>query len=103
MLNVYLTCAVCSFAELSLISCSILLLEHPHLLNLIEVDHEALIHMMEVLDALAAEDGRVFRAVKVLDTLIVVLTKVRCHCRLEIRIFFICFQISLQTLLKIHV
>jgi len=59
MFDVDLAGAVCSLAELSLIGRGILLLKHSHLLNFVEVDHEALIHVMQVLDALAAEDTRV--------------------------------------------
>ena len=53
----------------------VLLLKLAHALDLIKVDHEALIVSMEWLDALTAEYVQVVRAVEVLDTLWVLLTE----------------------------
>lgn len=53
----------------------VLLLELAHALDLIEVDHEALVVAVERLNALPAEDVQVVRAVEVLDTLGVLLAE----------------------------
>lgn len=45
-----------------------------HLVNLVKVDHEALLHGVVVLDALPAEDGLTARAVEMFDSLIVSFT-----------------------------
>jgi len=56
MLYVYLPSPVSALRELCLVRRGVLLLQYSHLLNLVEIDHEALVHVVEVLDALAAED-----------------------------------------------
>ena len=53
------------------------LLESPGFLNLVEIDHETSLLVVDVFDALAAEDAWVVAAVEVLDPLIMQMTQVR--------------------------
>lgn len=53
----------------------VLLLELAHALDFIQVNNEALIVAVEWLDALAAENVQVIRAIEVLDTFWVLLTE----------------------------
>jgi hypothetical protein len=44
--------------------------------------------MMEVLDALTAEDRRVFTAVEMLDSLVMGLTQIRRNLKIKFSVFF---------------
>jgi len=103
MLNVYLVGAIGALGELGLIRRCVLFLEHAHLFNLIEVDDEALVHVVEVLDALAAENRRVLRTIEVLDALVVDLAQVGRNFGREVGVFFVCVQVSLQALFEVDV
>ena len=62
-------------ASLILILNHILLLKLPHPLNLIEINHEALLVSMIRLDTLPAENREMIRAIKMLDSLRMLLAK----------------------------
>ena len=59
--------------QLLLVRRYILLVHFPHLVNLIQVHHEALLVCVLVLDALSAKNGKMVRAVEVLHPLVVFL------------------------------
>ena len=50
---------------------NVLLLQLPHPLDLVQIDHKALVVRMVLLDALSAEDSQVVGTVEVLDPLLV--------------------------------
>lgn len=64
-----------ALSSLVLILHNVLLLKLAHALNFVKVDDEALVISMKWLDAFAAEDVQVVRAVEMLDTLWVLLAK----------------------------
>ena len=64
-----------ALSSLVLILDNVLLLKLAHALNFVKVDDEALVISMKWLDAFAAEDVQVVRAVEMLDTLWVLLAK----------------------------
>ena len=53
------------------------LLKLAHFLNFIKVNHKALLHIVQLANALSAEDGGMLRTVEMLDALVVLLTQVR--------------------------
>lgn len=53
-----------------------MLLKLSHLFDLVKIHDIAGLHVVQVFDALATEYGRVFAAVEVLDSLLVLLAKV---------------------------
>jgi len=80
VLDARLRRAVLPLSELSFVSGHVLALELSHLLNLVEVDDEAPLVGVLQLDALAAEDGPVIRAVEVHDAVVVWSAKFVFNC-----------------------
>ena len=80
VLDARLRRAVFPLGELSFVCGQVLGLELSHLLNLVEVDDEAPLIGVLKLDALAAEDGPVIRAVEVHDAVVVRSAKFVCNC-----------------------
>lgn len=62
-----------ALAGLILVLDNVLLLELTHALDFVKVHHEALVVSVQRLDALAAEDVQVVRAIEMLDTFRVLL------------------------------
>lgn len=60
------------FSSLINILLNILLLQLPHALDFIQIDHEALIIRVELLDAFAAEHCQVVATIKVLNPLLMI-------------------------------
>ena len=69
--------AVLPSVQLSPVQIIILLLQFAHFLDFIKVHHEACLQVVQVFDALTAEDRGVLTAVEVLDALLMLLTHVR--------------------------
>lgn len=59
-----------TFACLFLVFLNVLLLQLPHPLDLVQINHKTLIVRMELLDTLPAENGLMIRAVEVLNSLL---------------------------------
>lgn len=72
MLDVALTVAT-SNIYLLLVELHIALLKFTHLFDLIQVNYKALLHVVELADALSAEDRWVLGAIEVLNALVVFL------------------------------
>ena len=81
------------FAGLVGVLADVLLLEVAHSLDFVEIDDEALFFAVVLLDALAAEDGVVVRAVEVADALLVLLTQFLLQC-----VFIFIFEIKVRLL-----
>jgi len=92
--------SIFAVVELFAIHVVVHLLEGSRLFNLVEVNHKAVISVMQVLDTLATEDRRMVAAVEVLDPLVVHLTQVGFE--LLGVLFVVDVEISLQALFKIH-
>ena len=90
MLNVRVCGSISAFSELLSVSSLILFLQNAHLFYLVQIYHKALVHVMEVLNALSTENRWMFTAVEMLDALIVHLTKIGSHFDLEFWVFFVC-------------
>jgi hypothetical protein len=87
--------------ELPEVHLIVLLLELAHLLDFVQVNDEAGVEVVQVLDALTAENRRVFAAVKVLDPLLVFLTHVHSAISLVGLLVRVCIRVSLKALLEI--
>lgn len=66
-----------SVLNLLLIELHVGFLKFSHLFDFIQVDHEAFFQMMEVFDAFSAENAGMLRAIKMLNSLVMFLAKVR--------------------------
>jgi hypothetical protein len=86
--------------QLGSVEVVVLLLEFTHLLNLVQVDHIAGVQVVQVLDALSAEDGRVLAAIEVLDALVVLVAQVWFELPL-IRLVVL-VDLRLQTLFEVN-
>ena len=89
--------AILTFDQLLLVVFNILLLQLAHLLNFVEVDHEAGLHTMEIFNTFSAENGGVLGAVEMFDALVMLLAEVR-HGLL----IFCIVNLCLDNLLKVH-
>jgi len=65
-----------SHINLLLVELHVAFLEFSHFLNLIQVDHEALLHVVQLSYALSAEDWWMLRTVEMLDALVMSLAEV---------------------------
>lgn len=87
--------------ELQTIEPVVVLLQLSHFLDFVKVDDEAGVQVVQVLDALSAEDGRVLTAVKVLDSLVVILAHVDGAIPFVGFLALIRIRVCLETLLKV--
>jgi len=65
------------YLDLLAVKLHVAFLKLAHLLNFVQVDYKALLQVVELANALPAEDAGVLAAVKVLDALLVLLAHVR--------------------------
>ena len=100
-LDVRIFSAILPPTKLALVELVVLLLKFAHLFNLIEIDYKAGIQIVQVLDALTAEDRGVLAAVEVLDALLVLLAHVHCTLPFVGFLALVSFGISLQTFLEV--
>jgi hypothetical protein len=74
--------AVLPFGKLALVECVVLRLQLAHFLDLVEVDHEALLVRVVRLNALPAEDRPMLGAVEMHDAVVVGHAKLVLNCLL---------------------
>ena len=79
-----------------------MLLEFAHLFNFVEVDDETGFQVVQVLNALATENRRMFTAVEVLDSLLVFLAHVGGEVALVCLIVLVLVRVSIEALLKVY-
>ena len=92
--------AILTLLKLFCILFVIHLLQSPHLFYLVEIHHEARLHIVQVLDALSTEYARMLAAVEVLYPLVMVMAKVWLQLSRVLLIFKL--DICLQTFLEIY-
>lgn len=73
--NTSLIGIILPFLELLTVLLVVHSVQFPHLFDLVEVDNEALLVSVVLLDAFPAEDGQVVRAVEMLDSLVVLVAE----------------------------
>ena len=100
--NVRLRCTILPTAQLSPVGFIVLLLEFAHLFNFVEVDDEAGFLIVQVLNALATENRRVFAAVEMLNSLLVLLAHVGSEVALVRLVILVLIWVSVEALLKVH-
>jgi hypothetical protein len=64
---------------LLLVKLDVTFLQLTHLFDLVKINHKTLIHVVKFADALSTEDRGMFRAIKMLDSLVVSLTHIRLN------------------------
>ena len=94
--------AVLPSVQLSPVQIIILLLQFAHFLDFIKVHHEACLQVVQVFDALTAEDRGVLTAVEVLDALLMLLTHVGSEVPLIGLIIVVQIRVSLEALLEVN-
>lgn len=91
--------AIGSVLELRGVQAVVLLLQLSHLFDFVKIYNVASLHVVEILDALTTEDGRVLAAVKVFDSLLMLMTEVGLQISLIIFVIFVNF--SSKTLIEV--
>jgi len=100
--NVRIRRAVLATTQLSTIHLIVLLLKLAHFLDLVQVDNEAGLKIVEIFDALAAENRRMLAAVKVLYALLVLLAHVGGEVSLVSLVVLVHIRVRLQALLEVN-
>jgi len=77
-------------------------LKLAHFLDLVQVDNEAGLKIVEIFDALAAENRRMLAAVKVLYALLVLLAHVGGEVSLVSLVVLVHIRVRLQALLEVN-